>query len=46
MNAFQRYFSRQKEQLRHKQQELQFKLQQWEVTDVYRVRDNEMYDVL
>ena len=35
------------QQMRHKLQELEVKLQhQVEFTDVYRVRNNEMYDVM
>jgi len=34
------------QELRHKLQELQGKLQHVEFTDVYRVRNNEMYDVM
>ena len=40
-------FECQLQQMRHKLQELQVKLQhQVEFTDVYRVRNNEMYDVM
>ena len=61
MNAFLRYLLQNKEELLHKEQELQCKLQQMrhklqelkvklqhqvEFTDVYRVRNNEMYDVM
>jgi len=46
MNAFQRYLLPKKEELLHKPQELEVKLQQMEFIDVYRVRNNEMYDVM